>query len=355
MQRRRAPTDRFDGRALHDALVPFARVKTPGFDWEVNSYLKTKRSQAPDREGLQRSAPLLEVTLAFCPHGYPKHGLLRDVLAGLDVSYNIRSPQVPTFKSRSDWANDAADAIRLATKHVVDLKKSGTTYLPPTLQSLVSKITVDETATFAPRIPFSWAELPVAPATSDPLPLPMPQASRARQLRAQDSCASSAAPVVFCSAACKCPECRVSQPMPADSPRSATSMLAQASNPVSAARGGQKKRALGQPRAAKKPAADIPDAIVTASISKKPSVVVSKKPAAAAPADPTCCHLVHRQHPPTRVEAYVMYAGKFLCGITRRASPKYYEATAKVVQELSDGVLRPESARERLRELADSP
>jgi hypothetical protein len=143
--------------------------------------------------------------------------------------------------------------------------------------------------------------------------------------------------------------------MLADSPRSVTSMLAQESNPVSAARGGQKKRALGQSRVAKKPAADIPDAIVTVSTSKKRSVVVSRKPAAAAPADPRCCSLVHRQHPPTRVEAYVMYAGKFLCGITRRASPKYYEATAKVVHELSEGVLRPESARERLRELAASP
>ena len=101
----------------------------------------------------------MEGTLAFCPHGYPNHGLLRDVLAGLDVSYNIRSPQVPTFKSRSDWANDAADATRLATKHVVDLMESGTTYLPPTLQSLVKTITVDEPATFASLLPLSWAEL----------------------------------------------------------------------------------------------------------------------------------------------------------------------------------------------------
>ena len=132
-------------------------------------------------------------------------------------------------------------------------------------------------------------------------------------------------------------------------------MLARESNPDSVARGGQKERALGQSQVAKKPACDILGAVVTVSTSKKASKVVCKKPAAAAPADPRCCHLVHRQHPPTRVEAYVMYAGKFLCGITRRASPKYYEATAKVVQELSDGVLRPESARDRLRELPKSP
>eukprot|EP00974_Lingulodinium_polyedra_P096869 9388264-Lingulodinium_polyedra.AAC.1 len=39
-----------------------------------------------------------------------------------------------------DRANHVADTIKLALKHVVDLKKSNTTYLPPILSDLVDHI-----------------------------------------------------------------------------------------------------------------------------------------------------------------------------------------------------------------------
>jgi len=355
--RRRAPTDRFDGAALHEALLPLARDKSPGFDWELAAYLKTKRSQAPDRVGLERYGLLLQTILPFCPRGFPNHGLLRDVLISLDTAHNIRSPQVLPQKSRMEWANDVADAIRLATKHVVDLKRSGTTFLPPTLKRLVSMIVVEDVE-LIPPVPLSWTAPFPAPATAlalplptltTELPLPLPTSTPRRRLTRRESGGSEAS-VIFCGVLCQCPECK--KPTLVGSPSSVTSALAAERNPVTAKRGGQKQRALA-PRAplTKKPSLCL-EVVPAAPTMKRPAAVIEDRVVPFTHKLPTHFKVVHRQHPPTRAEAYIMQNGKFLCGLTRKRSAAYYDVAVKVSVELAMGSLKPESARQRLQELA---
>ena len=330
--RRRAQTDRFDGTELEEALKAYARIKDNTFDWEMGAYAKTRRSQSPDRAGLEKYAPLLSTILSFAPGGFPNHGLLRDVLISLDSTYIIRSKDVPATKSRMDWANDVADTIRLATRHIVDLKKSGTSYLPPILRDLVGLVKLDaDPDMHAPPIPISW-QMPEPAAALPPPP---------RRLAAKTSNASIASSVIFCGVRCRCPLCTPAEDIDS-SQGSATSMAAAQAEPVVASRGGQKRLAREMRGNDAEPVMQKPAGLIY----KKPAAAnLSKKPANA-------FKVVHRKSPEARAEAYIMHNNKFLTGMTRAKSESYHTAVLQVAAELESGALLPDAARQRIYDLA---
>ena len=68
-RRPRSATDRFDVVKMYECLCEYARVKDLGWDFEMAAYSKTKRSQGPDREGLQHYHVLLGQIVRFSPNG----------------------------------------------------------------------------------------------------------------------------------------------------------------------------------------------------------------------------------------------------------------------------------------------
>ena len=130
---RRAPSCRFDSEALFHALSHHARLKDLKWDFEMSRYNKPKRSQAPDRQGLITYYTLLSTILSYSPSGFPNFTSLKDVILQLNAKYRVRSPDVLASKSDACWAEDCANSMRVALKHVVDLKRSRTQFLVPAL------------------------------------------------------------------------------------------------------------------------------------------------------------------------------------------------------------------------------
>ena len=94
--------------------------------------MQTQRQQAPDREGLRTYAQLLAALVKHAPGGFPNQSLLSDVWTTFNQAYNIRSASFPSAKSRRAWANECADAVRLATKRLVDLRgQAQASFRPP--------------------------------------------------------------------------------------------------------------------------------------------------------------------------------------------------------------------------------
>ena len=331
--RRRALTDRFDGTELEEALKAYARIKDNTIDWEMGAYTKTRRSQSPDRAGLEKYAPHPAHTHQL--RGHPNHTMLRGVIISLDSKFTIRSQGVPTTKSRMYWANDVADTIRLATRHIVDLKKSGTSYLPPILRDLVGLVKLDaDPDMHAPPIPISW-QMPEPAAALPPPP---------RRLAAQTSNASIASSVICCGVRCRCPLCTPAEEIDS-SQGSATSMAAAQAEPVVASRGGQKRLAREMRGDDAEPVMHKPAGFIY----KKPAAAnLSKKPGPSSNA----FKVVHRQSPAARAEAYIMHNNKFLTGMTRAKSESYHTAATQVAAELESGALLPDAARKRIHELA---
>ena len=195
VRRPRARTDKFDGAALAEALKKFARLKDLEWDWEIRRYSKTRRSQAPDRRGLEVYSPLLQVILSFSPSGFPNHTILRDVWLELEDQYGVRDKSC-TLRL-ADWANLSADAVRRATKHVVDLRRSGTQFLTPSVQALVDLIQDQESASAA-------GEASTMSVSDPPI--------QRRQLAVNISDES----VVFCAAHCHCLVCEPVVAVPSD-------------------------------------------------------------------------------------------------------------------------------------------
>jgi hypothetical protein len=173
MKRSRTQNDVLDCVELGKHLEPYAKLKTAPWDWEVAGYGKTRRSQGPDRQGLEAYEKLLQVIRLAAPTGHPPLYRLREVWVWLHKEHNIMASDIQKRGMPvSDWASQSADNIRLMCKHLLDLRASRTTFLSPTLAALVGMIAEDK-----------------EPA------LPAPETMPKKILQAQASAASS---VCFC-------------------------------------------------------------------------------------------------------------------------------------------------------------
>eukprot|EP00974_Lingulodinium_polyedra_P030861 2970291-Lingulodinium_polyedra.AAC.1 len=103
-----------------------------------------------------------------------------------------------------EWASSAADSIRLMCKHLLDLKKSCSTWISPELAELLAMISEKN----------SHEETK------------MDTASASSSLKRWDSTASNTSSVQFCSALCRCPDCLVPEEV-LSSQKSSTSEAAQ--------------------------------------------------------------------------------------------------------------------------------
>ena len=185
-------------------------------------------------------------------------------------------------------------------------------------------------------------------------PMPPPASSFGRQQRALSVHVSDES-VQFCSALCKCPDCkpvpdlvdlqspaRSSPPGSPNSARSVTSMVAAGSAEiVDPARGGHKRAAvqmascIGKGHAAKRPAAAPP---------------AMKRPAAS-----HICQfkVVRRDNPEERKQAYIMNGKKYVIGLTHRVCNNYLQVIEQVRDELENAaIVGNEAAKRRVSELA---
>ena len=145
-------SDNFVPAELLEKLRPLANQKKPACDFELERYQKTKRTQAPDRQGLVEYAPLLSPILDLCPRGQPKGILLKIVMAKLNDDFDVMTTlSKNTYKgNHSAWCDNAVEKISVACRHVRELAMSRTEYVAPALKALMDKIDIGGTVAPVP-------------------------------------------------------------------------------------------------------------------------------------------------------------------------------------------------------------
>ena len=64
----------------------------PGWDWDGKMYPKTKRSQGPSMDGLEKHSQVLLLLIHIAPNAYPDAFRLRDLLMELHGKFRIFLP-----------------------------------------------------------------------------------------------------------------------------------------------------------------------------------------------------------------------------------------------------------------------
>ena len=291
----RGGSDAFDSRAMLADLDGFARDRACCFDWEVSQYDKHRRSQGPDRAGLEMYKPLLLIILKHCPRGRPAFVQIRDIWLALLEKFDIMDRSLSARRLSPDvWATDAANRIRIMLKHVLDLKASGTAFVPLKLQELLDAARVD---------PRDRGERPKA----------KPQPPPSRALVRHESAASS---VEVCCFACNCPMCR--KPMEVSSSELEDSAQVAPENDLEEV------------------------SLVVAPVAPR---MVAKRPAhAKAPPSKKSrvgsqIKIVYRNNPVKSASAYILLDGRYCCGVSKKQHNEYAEFIRIVASELEDGTI----------------
>ena len=245
-----------------------------------------------------------------------------------------------------EWADRAADALRVAMRHLLELARSKTAYLAPELRDLVSKVHLE--AGSQPSTPA--ATQPSTPATG----------TRARRgLTRQASTGSGGSSVVqLCGVHCQRSRCKLAaSPLVIDdsptadrvSPsvaRSETSLAAEGSTTaVVSQRGGHKRQVQGlldAERDAEKPAKR------GRAVKPPSSAAASSSQPAARPAN---ISVMHRDIPPERRRAYVMADNEFVCTFKEKSSAAYVQLAEQMAEELRTGVTLVAAAQKRKKEM----
>ena len=276
----RTPTDRVDCDALLRSLSPAAEFKQAPWDWSILAYQKARRSQGPDLHSLRETYyDLLDKLLDVAPGGFPPLVSLRQVWMGLHREHGIQPK--PDIQSLHTWANESADRCRLMMRHLVEIKRSGSSWMKVGLGPLLAKI-----------------QLPERDDTCDRPP------TKARKLTKTVSAASSNS-VVVCATNCQCPQCRKAEDI-ADSDDSLDSVSAEArgSMDLAPARPGAVARMLAKPRV---------------------------EPRVGAP-----FKVVLRHKPETRKGGYILMHGKHLHALTCNDNPDARDVLKTMASHLND-------------------
>ena len=382
--KQRTPNDIVDGSELEEALKPFAEKKQLGWDWEFDQYGKSRRSQGPDRDGLEFYLAILVVIFSFAPLGHPPLTILRQVWKNLHNRFDIMSAAAKGRCRRSDpvdqWAHDSADKLRLMTGHVIDLKRSQTAFLSPGLQKLVdmAQLHVPSGAAVVARVPSTAAVVAPAPSVAAVAP---PQG---RSLAHRTSNTASESSIIFCGAFCKCTDCRAAEPPVAvsdsASEHSSTSMAAlKNTSHVQADRGGHKRqveKATAEAEASASASHDAPAAATKAKRrrngkSADETIAPKDLPAAASsmqlsrvapeppvlPSQPQDLRVsIQKRDSKNRKERIVIVNGMFLVQCALTQSDNYIKIIEKIKTELEQGRLDNdrEKAKARVKELVSA-
>ena len=106
----------FEAEQLLEAWEPLAKKKKPGFRWDGQEYGKERKSQGPDRSGLNKHAEPLMGLLEVAGGCHPRHVAVRNTLELLDAKHDIRPA-----KCTAHWADAAAGKWTVMAKHAGDL------------------------------------------------------------------------------------------------------------------------------------------------------------------------------------------------------------------------------------------
>ena len=351
--------DNFSVDKLVADLQPWANLKKCPFDWELQRYAKSRKSQGPDRAGLHFYAPLLSVVLKHAPHGYPSVVLLKMVWKELEAQHKIMHPELRKNKAdRIDvWTSDCVDKICIALKHVVDLKKTNTIYVTKEVQQLMDLVSLRSSGSSASLIPEPQAA--AGAATTAPAALP-------DHISLSQSSSESSS-LIFCGVDCQCPACKQVQTIDgSDGDLSDTSVAARDNvEIVPAIRGGQKRAAKAddedenvpgdaadasakkKPKLTKKDAASQRKPKSDAASVKKPKSKdpifpdheppsMSSSSSSVQPPKPRV-KIVQRYNPPEKKSAYIMYNDVHLVGCSLKASSQYQNVLEIMKKELIDG------------------
>ena len=268
MKRPRSSNDEFDVSLLCAELAPYASVKDLQWDWEFSQYARRKRTQAPDRLGLEKYQEFLKTVLRVAPGGLPSLRRLRDVFMYLDQHHCIMAADLRELdKDPKVWANDCGDRVRMMLRHIRNLKLSGSTFLSAGVKELVDML-----------------QLPSAP-VEEPAPVAEQAAVRRRLLKKVSSTAS----VVLGNVTCKCSTCRRTDIVDVDCETSALAMDVSSPVPVKLV---EFKAALPPQPARGSPSARVKNAKVI------------------------------KRHKPHH-EAYLLVEGKYWAGLTEAKCFKY--------------------------------
>lgn len=136
----RAPrglNDAFSVSDLVASLSELAKDRDCCEDWQLSTYVKTRRSQGPDKEGLVAHARLLGIILDHAPGGRPGQVALKDAWMALQRRYAIQGTDTAHTEV---WADKCALKIRLALKHLLDIRAARPKSLAPEICMLMDKV-----------------------------------------------------------------------------------------------------------------------------------------------------------------------------------------------------------------------
>ena len=189
MKRPRSCNDPIDCADLVADLLPLANLRKAPFDWHVAAYGKQRRSQGPDREGLEHYHALLDIVLDHAPTALPGQVPLRRCWMELDRKFDLMPQDLKEKRiSPETWADEAATAIKLMCKHLLDLKSNPGSVASAKVRELLCKI--------VPAPPASWS----SPAESSSMPLEDEPRRVLARVESEES-------VQFCGFECNCPSC----------------------------------------------------------------------------------------------------------------------------------------------------
>ena len=284
MKRPRSSNDEFDVKLLCAELAPYARVKDLQWDWEFSQYAKTRRSQAPDRLGLEKYQEFLKTVLRVAPGGLPSQVRLREVFMYLDQHHCIMAADLRELnKEPCVWANDCCDRVRLMLRHIRDLKLSRSTFLSAGVKELVDMLQV----------------------ASPPVEEQAPVAEQAPVRRRLLKKVSSTASVVLCNVTCKCSICRRPDIVDVDRDTSALAMDVRSPVPVKPL---EFKAALPPQPARRRPSTRV----------KNVKVIMRQKP----------------HH-----EGYLLVEGKYWAGLTEAKCRRYDDVVEQLAKEIDAGLV----------------
>ena len=308
---KRARNDSIDFDAAMESLKCLASLRTPGFDWAVREYGKSRRSQGPDNAGICKYRVLRCCILKLAPGGHPSLVDLRRLWIDLHEANGIKTEQDVSLEA---WANQAGDAIRLMCRHLVSIKKSNSSYMKHGISDMLDLLVLDD----EPSLPISSPSAPSEETVS-------------RVVRPRISDESSVASVIICGAFCNCVVCREDilvpsqdtvQPPPDEYDDSVSEDAHNNHDSVPAQRGKIRKMFKKRPAAA----ANVPK--VRRRLNEK------TKASPSSGHEKAIIKIGVRHNPPHKAEAYLTHGGKYLISVRKARGPNYMDIMKDIQAQL---------------------
>ena len=331
----RTQNDSFDPDAMYSDLEVYAKQKKPPFDFEMAAYAAVKRSQPIDRDGLVHYFLLLQIILKHAPGCYPSLALLRSVWLRLQDVYTIMSKDMSKVyeKSIEKWADQCADKIRIACKHVLALANGASPYLHEKLKVLTRMVCDPSSVSTSIQASSS--------ATSS-------KSTRTLTHTISDSTDCS---VKICNVSCRCPEClKIAGPeVLSDTESDASRAAAANTKTVPAVRGGHKRAA----NEIQKSIAERKKEEQETKQKKQKKQTKQKDNPKAERGPQDRIKIVPRYKPVGKEETYILIDKNYACGCTAKKHKDHFKIMEQIKNEMVSGDIdtTKEAAKKRFEEI----